>query len=640
MYMTERLGAWQVGDDPERGKIEFKLFLPDRARDERQYAATSQDQFGSEIPDYGDPKIASIQVAGDFQHLIDQQDWDFEAAPLMEKQAHPKGWIWRCQTDRELPAGFYQYKYFVTFQNGETRKVGDPCTRYGGSDHQNSALVIGGTDPRALPLAGGRKPLRDLVVYELMIDDFTDEYRSARAPIDAVRDRLPYLARELGVNAILFMPWTAWPGERFNWGYTPYQYFSVEYRYANALDQPAEKLSWLVNLITDCHSLGIHVIMDGVFNHVGDVGAADGVAEGFPYRWLYQNVEACPYVGRFGGVFPGLTDLDFHNECTQEFIRDVCLYWIDHFNIDGIRFDNTPNFLVANERRGLPRLLDDIRNHLAAQGEDNFSLTLEHLSSDAAAVANSTGAASYWNNELYQRGFDYLWSGRIDSRIMRALDSHAGLDPDKVATVYLSNHDHSHVTWQAGAAENAGGLRWYRTQPYAIALLTSPGAVLIQNGQEFAEDHWIMEDDQGTGRRVRPRPLRWDFVGDRVGSTMMKLYAKLIALRRTHPALCSNNFYPDRWETWQSQFNPAGYGVDVAKQVVIYHRWAHADDGALERFIIALNFSNDDQIVDIPFSDDGVWQDVLNDRADSVTGCRLHDQRLPSNWGRIYWQRT
>ena len=40
------------------------------------------------------------------------------------------------------------------------------------------------------PVAGGRQPERDLIVYELMIDDFTDEYRGARAPLDAVRDNL------------------------------------------------------------------------------------------------------------------------------------------------------------------------------------------------------------------------------------------------------------------------------------------------------------------------------------------------------------------------------------------------------------------------------------------------------------------
>jgi 1,4-alpha-glucan branching enzyme len=635
LYIEERFGAWQVGDDRDQGPLEFKLFFPDRQREENQF----RDDVG--VPDYGNPKIAGIQVVGDFQAHLGQTEWDFDAAPAMAREPHPKGWTWVYRTPTPLPAGFYQYKYRVAFQDGSRRLVGDPCARYGGSEQQNSGVVIGGSRPSEtpmVPVAGGRKHLRDLVIYELNIEDFTDEYRGARAPLDAVCDRLDHLTG-LGINAVLFMPWTAWPGEGFNWGYTPYQYFSVEYRYANAIDQPAEKLSWLKRLIRACHQRGIHVIMDGVFNHVGDVRLSGEVANGFPYRWLYQDPATCPYVGHFGGVFPGLLDLDYHNGCTREFIRDVCFYWIDNFFIDGIRFDNTTNFYIEGEQHGLPDLLEEIEGHVVAGGEEPFSLTLEHLRLDAAPVTNGTAATSYWNNELYQRCFDYLWSWQIDARIMGALDSHAGLQPGKVATTYISNHDHSHVAWQAGARNNAGALQWYRTQPHAIALLTAPGAPMIHNGQEFAEDYWIMEDDHGTGRRVKPRPLRWDYATDSIGSRMIEVYQRLIRLRLAHPALRSDDIYPTGWESWQTSFNPQGYGVDVGKQVIIYLRWGQDDENRLERFIVVINFSDQVQHVDIPFSTNGRWQDLLNDREVWVFNWQLPNQEIASNWGMIYYQR-
>lgn len=638
MYMTEHFAAWQVGNDIDGGPVEFKLFFPDRAVDPSQYAAQPED--GRPVTDYGDPKIKSIQVAGNFQRHLAQKDWDFAAAPQMIKQPHPKGWVWTYRTPKNLPVGFYEYKYFVTFQDGMQRKVSDPCTKYGGSERQNAGFTIGGTsfDMPIKPLAGGRLPLRDRIVYELMIDDFTDEYRGARAPIDAVRDKLDYLQKTLGVNTILFMPWTTWPGDEFSWGYTPFLYFSVEYRYANALGHSSEKLVWLKRLISECHIRGIHVMMDGVFNHVGDMSLYRDIAGGFPYHWLYQDHDACPYVGTFGGQFPGLLDLDFHNGCTQEFIRDVCFYWIDNFNIDGIRFDNTTNFYIEGDSRGLPQLLRDIEQHEADRGEPNFALTIEHLDLSAAHVVNTTGAISYWNNSLYQMCFDYLWNGRIDARIMGALNNHLGLNDDKVATMYLSNHDHSHVAWQAGARDNAGALKWYRTQPYAIALLTMPGTPMIQNGQEFAEDYWIMEDDQGSGRRVIPRPLHWDFAADNIGSKLTAIYHQLIEIRKAHPGLRSNNFYPGQWEDWMMDFNPAGYGVDVEKQVVIYHRWGNDANGRLERFIVVINFSNQAQVVDIPFADNGAWHDLLNDRIDPVTDYRLAAQTIEAYWGRIYWQ--
>jgi 1,4-alpha-glucan branching enzyme len=641
MYMSERFGAWQVGNDPAGGAVEFRIFFPDRNRDPHQYHPDPVQD--AHVEGYGEPNIASIQVAGDFQQELAQDNWDFAAAPFMTQTPHPKGWIWTYRTTSELPAGFYQYKYYATFDDGSTRKVGDPCARYGGSEYQNSGVVVGGSQPQeneVMPLAGGRQHLRDLVLYELMIDDFTDEFRGSRAPIDAVRDKLDYL-HDLGINAILFMPWTAWPGEDFNWGYTPFQYFSVEHRYVNAPGRPEEKLSWLKLLISECHQRGIHVIMDGVFNHAGDVEPLGDLAYGFPYRWLYQDPRACPYVGSFGGTFQGLLDLDFHNGCTQEFIRDVCLYWIDTFKIDGIRFDNTVNFYVEGVEGGLPRLLREIREHTEANGQENFSLVLEHISLNAASVTNATAATSYWDDGFRQCCFDYLQNWYIDPRIMPVLNTHKWLNySDKVATTYIANHDHAHVAWQAGNRSNKGSCEWYRTQPYAIALFTCPGAPMIQNGQEFAEDYWVVENDEGSNRRVQPRPLHWSFVNDPFGRKLVALYRKLIELRKSHPALRTDNFYPDDWQMWQTQFNPQGYGVDVAKQVVIFHRWGDVKDGGLERFIIVLNLSGEDQQVDIPFPADGQWHELLNDRYDIVIDSHLQAQWIESNWGRIYYQKV
>jgi pullulanase/glycogen debranching enzyme len=636
MYLTEKFGSRQVGDDENEGQVEFKIFIPDRAKDPSQYEQQRKDDKGNNVPAFGDAQIQSIRVAGDFQEHLGQQNWDFESAPELVLEDHCKGRLWRYRTEKLLPKGFYEYKYYVTFENGKKRKVSDPCSFYGGKENQNAAFVIGGSDPVVKPLNGSRKHLRDLVVYELMIDDFTDEYREARAPIEAVADKIKYLKDELGINAILFMPWTAWPGEGFNWGYNPYMYFSVEYRYANMINQPAEKLSFLKNLISKLHDEGIQVIMDGVFNHVAEISGFDDEPRDFPYRWFYQNIEACPYVGKFGGTFTGLKDLDFHQGCTQEFIRDVCFYWIDNFKVDGIRFDNTTNFYVPGEERGLPQLLKDVSDHVSKLGQDNFALVLEHLNMQAAEVTNSTNATSYWNNGLYQSCFDNLWNYKITSSLIVALNNHKGLNSGKVATTYIGNHDHSHVAWQAGARNNNGALEWYRTQPYAVALLTSSGSPMIQNGQEFGEDYWIMEDDRGSNRRVKPRPLRWDFSTDKIGLTLIGLYSKLIKIRLNHPSLRTDNFYPN-WEDWQNKLNPEGYGVDVEKQIIIFHRWGVDNSGSIEKFIIALNFSETDQRVNIPFSHNGTWQDLLNETSEVVSNFLLPSYLVTSNWGHVFY---
>jgi glycosidase len=642
MYMQEKFGAFQVGNDETKGAIEFKIFFPDRAVSPDQYHAQPQDvpDHTPPVEGYGDPQIEFIKVVGDFQAHLGQAPWDGAAAPAMVRENHPKGFLFRYKTPIELPSDFYQYKYLVGFKGGKHRLVGDPCARYGGAEYQNSGVVIGGSNPAVKPVQGGRKPLRDLVIYELMIDDFTDEFRGWRAPIDAVQDKLDYLRQVLGVNAILFMPWTAWPGDDFSWGYTPHQYFSVEYRYANALRAPAEKLSWLIALINACHERGIHVIMDGVFNHVGDMPPdAKDNAYGFPYHWLYRDPAASPYTGTFGNTFPGLQEIDFHNGCAQEFIRDVCFYWMDAFGIDGLRLDNTVNYFVEGDDRGLPRLLRDIQDHAIAKAETNFSLTLEHINISAASVVARTAATSYWHNGLYQAASGALPRRQIEPRLLRALDSHAFLPDDKVATTYLSNHDHTQLAWWAGQATESGGKEWYWAQPYILALLTAPGAPMIPNGQEFTEDYWLVEDEGGGNRRVYPRPLHWNFVGEKFGAAALSTFAKAIAIRHAHSALRSNNIYPGGWEDWQTRFNPEGYGIDTERQLLIYHRWGNADDGTLERFIIVLNFSHEDQFTDVPFSAEGLWRDLLSDETVNVTGFRLNNQRINSHWGKIYYRK-
>jgi len=616
-YMNEKLGSWQIDGDETEGKVQFRIFFPGENTGLNH-------------------NIKTIQLVSDFQEKLGSQRWDPATAPFLNRESHAEGEIWSWTTPTELPAGFYQYKYYVTFNNptAQSRWVSDPCARYGGQDNLNTALVVGGSQPAdniIAPLAGGRQPLRDLVIYEMMIDDFTWEYRGVRAPLDAARDRLDYLV-DLGFNAILFMPWTAWNSSLFSWGYTPALYYSVEYRYANDLNHPTEKLSWLKKLISECHVRGIHVIMDGVFNHV---------YSGFPYKAFYQDYdESCPFTGTFGGEFSGLQDLDFNNTCTQELIFDVCRYWIEQFKIDGIRFDNTVNFYKKGDNRGLPKLMEDITNFVTSAGEPNFSLTLEHLQMNAVEITKNTHATSYWDNALYGECFDGLWHNSIRPSLCNALNNSRYLrGTDKVPTLYLSNHDHSHVTWQAGARNNAGALEWFRTQPYAIALMTAPGAPMIQNGQEFAEDHWIPEDDRGSGRRVQSRPLHWDYCHDVFGKALCEVYKKLIRLRMQYPVLRANGFTPDYWEEWQTQFNVDGMGVDCARKMLVYRRYGTDDTGKLQHAVIALNFSAVDHWVDLSFPENGQWLELLSEPQQTINVTNHHCAvSVNSHWGRIYFK--
>jgi pullulanase len=624
----------KFGPKVEENNVTFQLFFPDRARDPLQYGRG------------GLPRIKKIQVAGTFQLQLGQTNWDNINAPELAKTEHPKGWLYVFSTT--LPDDVYEYKFFVTFDDNVTRWCNDPCTKYGSRSGgtENSGFVVGGS------LVGDVRPIErrispsDLVIYELQIDDFVAKLpltpnsdATRKAPLDLVAERVSYL-KELGINAVEFMPWTASIGQGFSWGYNPFLFFAVEDRFTNAnSSDPAERLNKLVrlkNTIEALHAEGIQVIMDGVFNHAEE--GAEGV--GFPYYWLYRYPEESPYIGRFTGA-GFFKELDYQNQCTQEFIFDVCKYWLDRFQIDGIRFDYTLGFFIRGGiDPGITKLISGLKGYLHGTDRANISLMLEHLPDDryqAIDDTNRIGATGSWFDKFMFEAWGFGNGNTIGTSIMRPMDTQRDFAPGSGPVVYIENHDHSTIVNKVGGSRTGADVRsnnWFKSQPYAIALLTLSGAILIHNGQEFGDEYYIPEEGND---RVISRPVNWERLDDSIGRSLTSTYKKLIEIRNNHPALRSPNFYPRNYDEGYTRFNPEGYGVDVERKIVIYHRWGNDRDGNLERFIVVLNFSASTQTVDIPFPINGTWTDLLNsDSTFSVSSFRLFNQTIDSNWGRIF----
>ena len=626
--MYESFGAQ---DFNHTGAARFGLFLPDNTIDPGQF------QRGAL------PTIASLQVVGDFQSALGSQDWTVDPAFELQRSRFTdpedgvaKGWLYELVTP-QLPEGFYQYKYAVTFPSGgPARWVCDPCSRYGGAENQNSGLVIGGPRMDTRPLANPL-PYGQLVIYELMLDDFTARFRGDRPPLAAVLDQLDHL-RDLGINAIEFLPWTQWPGNGYNWGYEPQDFFAVAYPYTLNPANDAEKLFLLKTLVSACHDRGLHVIFDGVFDHV----TSNNFTSGFGYRGLWEDPAASPYCGNFAGAAFG-QDLDYANGCLLDYITDVCRYWIDVFCIDGIRFDYTLGFYDSSRPNlGLPALLARLRAHLQQKGLGNFPLILEHEWDYASIdVVNQVGATSCWLDPFRGQSRQYLSDRQIQPGIMRLLNAGRDFGAGRFATTYIENHDHESLMLNAGGRDE-----WWRTQPYAIALLTSPGAPLIHNGQEFAELFQMPEDDSGAPagsldpalKRVVPRPLRWERLTDGPGRATFALYQKLIALRSAHPGLTSANFHPAFWDESTTRPDADGFGVDTARQTVVYHRWGVDAAGRLEKFYIVLNFSQWPQRVAMSFPEEDGWVDLLSGWQPPVQNHWLNLD-VGSNWGHVFFKR-
>jgi 1,4-alpha-glucan branching enzyme len=341
-----------------------------------------------------------------------------------------------------------------------------------------------------------------------------------------------------------------------------------------------------------------------------------------------------PFVGNFAD-HAFFRDLDYANECTLAFVLDVCRFWIDTFKIDGIRLDNTLGFYKADDRgHGLPRLLADLRAHLRDTGNDNFALTLEHSwDYSAIDVANKVGASSCWYDMFRSQSMGFLEARAPRPGLMRMLASSRDFEDGIVATNYLENHDHKAFALKASSNRD----EWWRMQPYLIALYTCPGAVLVHNGQEYANSYDMPEDGDG---RVVSRPIEWASLGDSVGRSVSQLLTKLSQMRAGRPALRAPNFHPLTWDESRASRDGDGFGLDVGAQVAVFHRWTQIDATRVERVYVVLNFSDDPAGRTVPFKvavPNQTWTDLLTGDTIASSGNDI-SVFVGRSWGRVLWR--
>lgn len=155
-------------------------------------------------------------------------------------------------------------------------------------------------------------PMSDLIIYELHTGTFSEE-----GTFDAIILRLDYL-KKIGITAIELMPVAQFPGNR-NWGYDGVYPFAVQNSYGGP-----ERLQNLVNV---CHSQGISVILDVVYNHLGPEGN---------------------YLPAFGPVFTNkyhtpwgkaMNFDDLWSDGIRRLVIENVLMWFRDFHIDGLRMD-------------------------------------------------------------------------------------------------------------------------------------------------------------------------------------------------------------------------------------------------------------------------------------------------------------
>jgi maltooligosyltrehalose trehalohydrolase len=498
----------------------------------------------------------------------------------------------------------------------------DPASRAQPDGVHRASMVV--DLPPYIPPHGWRgRPMRELIIYELHIGTF-----SAEGTFDGAIPHLERLAA-LGITAIEIMPVAAFPGAR-NWGYDGVLWYAAQESYGG--------VHGLRRLIEACHAHGIAVLLDVVYNHIGPEG--NYLREFAPY-----------FTDRY--VTPWGAALNFDgrgSDAVRAFVLHNLRWWVD-VGVDGFRLDAVQEIydmtathilrqmadaaaawsvelgreivLIAESNLNDPRLTDPPERNghgLHAEWSDDFHHALHSLLTGERmgyyADFGSTEALVRALRDGYTRtgGYSHV-HGRAHGR-MPAPDA-----PGERFVIFAQNHDqvgNRLVGDRLTAMLPAAALRLL-----AGLVLLPPYVPLLFMGEEYGEtapfpffvDHGDAHviDATRRGRAEQMRDYGWagtmpdpaaeaTFASAKLDHALRErgahaglyaLYARLIALRREHPALATLS---------RQDMDVTGEGARLT-----LHRW-HGAQQALAVF----NLSAEPITVAIPSARDGAaWSAVV-----------------------------
>ena len=455
------------------------------------------------------------------------------------------------------------------FKLAEGRKP-DPVSRFQPDGVFGPSMVV---DPAAFTWSDqqwpGAAPRHRQVVYEMHLGTFT-----TRGTWAAARERLPELAA-LGITTIEVMPVSEFAG-RFGWGYDGVFLFAPYHHYGT----PDEARRF----IDTAHALGLAVILDVVYNHIGPVG---NVLNHFSDTYFSEHES------EWGRGF----NLDGPDSTpVRQFMRANVLSWMQEYHFDGLRFDavhaiidHSPEPLVDELTRCAREACAPRRLYMVAENEAQEVAYLtspekgqrgvdgiwnedwhhaafvaltgrrEAYFTDYSGTALELAAMARWN--LLYQGQWYTWQKKRRGSDARHL-------PGSAFVWFLENHDQ--------VANTGFGTRLHHSVDPALwravttALLLGPGVPMLFQGQERAvtapftyfADHEgelaelvrkgreeflaqfpTLRDPQARRRMPAPsdedafRRCRIDWAESDEATHAWKLHVDLISMRREDPVL-------------------------------------------------------------------------------------------------------
>lgn len=334
---------------------------------------------------------------------------------------------------------------------------------------------------------------------------------------------LPHL-QDIGCTAIYIGPLF----ESTTHGYDTRDYRTVDRRLGDNED--------FKQFVAKAHTLGIKVIVDGVFNHTG--------REFFAFRDIQQNRENSRYCKWYKGINFGwnnpyndgfgyeawrncfeLVNLNLYEREVKDYLFDVIRFWIAEFDIDGIRLDcaDCLDFDFMKEMRWM-----------TTQLKEDFWLMGEVIHGDYARWANDEVLHSVTNYELHKG----LYSGHNDHNyfeiahtIRREFDANGGIYRGRKLYSFVDNHDVDRIMTKLNQKEHV--------IPVYTLLYTLPGIPSIYYGSEFGIDG---HKEGGNDDSLRPALRVQECLKNNRHPKLLEQIRKLGELRKENEVLADGEY--------------------------------------------------------------------------------------------------
>lgn len=215
-------------------------------------------------------------------------------------------------------------------------------------------------------------PLEDYVIYELHVGTFTPQ-----GTFDSAAKKLQYL-KELGITVVEVMPVSATPGKR-NWGYDGVSPYAVQANYGG----PAA----FRRFVDAAHELGLAVILDVVYNHLGPEGN---------YLRMFGPYFTAHHKTPWGDA---INYDDAGCEQVRRYVVENALYWIREYHLDGLRLD------------AVQTIKDDSPRHILSEIQQNVQALAAELKRTVVVIAETDENDSrHIKPQPEGYGLDAVWS--------------------------------------------------------------------------------------------------------------------------------------------------------------------------------------------------------------------------------------